>query len=223
MVRALVLVGCVSCLISVSAVRAGDWPQFRGPNRNGVSDETNLLQEWPAEGPRVVWKAAGLGQGFSSISVAGERIYSMGDKGDRSFIVAVTRANGSSIWEGGVGKPGGNYEGTRGTPTVDGDRVYGLGQFGDLVCCESATGKEIWRKNLKTDFGGQHGQWQYAESPLVDGDRLVCTPGGKGAAIVALNKVTGELIWKGAVPENDRAGYSSIVITEAGECANTFN
>jgi outer membrane protein assembly factor BamB len=195
---------------------AADWPQFRGPLRTDVSDDKNLLEQWPAEGPPVVWKAEGLGVGFSSIAVAGERIYSMGDKGTSSFLIALDRAAGKRLWESPIGKPGGNYEGTRSTPTVDGDLVYGLGQFGDLICCESATGQELWRKNLRSDFGGRHGSWQYAESLLVDGNRMVCTPGGKGAAMVALNKVTGDVIWKGAVPENDSAGYSSIVISEGG-------
>jgi outer membrane protein assembly factor BamB len=99
---------------------------------------------------------------------------------------------------------------------VDGDRVFGLGQFGDFVCCESKTGKELWRKNLMSDFGGQHGSWQYSESPLVDGNKVLCTPGGKDATLVAFNKATGAVIWKGVVPGGDTAGYSSIVITEAG-------
>ncbi len=194
---------------------AADWPQFRGPNRTDVSDEKNLLKQWPADGPPVVWNAKGYGEGFSSISVVGDRIYSMGDKGDGSFLTGCDRANGKLLWAAPVGKPGGNYKGTRCTPTVDGERVYGLGQFGDFVCCDSATGKELWRKSFQKDFGGKHGAWEFTESPLVDGDKLVCTPGGNDATMVALNKLTGEVIWKGAVPGGDTAGYSSIVISEA--------
>lgn len=206
---------CVGGLFSALWVQAADWPQFRGPKRSDVSDEKDLLKEWPANGPPVVWKAEGLGEGFSSVSVAGDRIYSMGDKGDSSFLIALDRSTGKLQWENAIGKPGGNYKGTRCTPTVDGDRVYGLGQYGDFVCCETATGKELWRKNLKNDFGGRSGGWQYTESPLVDGEKLVCTPGGRDATLVALNKLTGDVIWKGAVPGGDTAGYSSIVVTEA--------
>lgn len=207
----------VLTLVCCAAGIAGDWPQFRGPNRDDVSTEKNLLREWPAEGPSLVWKATGMGDGYSSVSVAGERIYSMGDKGDSSYIYALDRATGNALWQTAVGKPGGNYKGTRCTPTVDGDRVYGLGQFGDFICCEAATGKELWRKNLNRDFGGNNGGWNYCESPLVDGEKLVCTPGGKDATMVALNKLTGEVIWKGVVPPNgDKAGYSSIVISEGG-------
>ena len=195
--------------------QAADWPQFRGPNRNDVSDDKNLLQQWPADGPTLVWKGDGLGEGYSSMAIVGDRIYSMGDKGDSSFLTASDRATGTLKWEARVGKPGGNYKGTRCTPTVDGDRVYGLGQFGDLICCDAATGIERWKKNFQADFGGRSGGWNYTESPLVDGDRLVCTPGGNDASIVALNKLTGETIWKGVVPGGDVAGYSSIVISEA--------
>jgi outer membrane protein assembly factor BamB len=206
----------VISLSFVAVTPAQDWPQFRGPERTDVSAEKNLLAKWPDEGPPLVWKATGLGEGFSSISVAGDRIYTMGDKGDSSYVMALDRATGDRIWETRVGRPGGNYEGTRCTPTVDGERVYALGQFGDFVCCNAATGRELWRKDFKADFGGRHGNWQYAESPLVDGDRLVCTPGGKDAAVVALDKLTGAVIWKGVVPGGDSAGYSSIVVSNAG-------
>jgi outer membrane protein assembly factor BamB len=195
--------------------RAADWPQFRGPNRTDVSDEKNLLKEWPSGGPTAVWSAIGYGEGFSSIAVVGDRIYSMGDQGDAAVLTASNRSNGKPVWSAPVGTPGGNYKGTRCTPTVDSGRVYGLGQFGDFVCCDATTGKELWRKNLEKDFGGRHGGWEYTESPLVDGDRLICTPGGNSATMVALNKLTGEVIWKGIVPGGDTAGYSSLVIAEA--------
>jgi hypothetical protein len=166
-----------------SPAQAADWPQFRGPHRNDVSDEKNLLKQWPAGGPPLVWKGEGLGEGYSSMAVVGDRIYSMGDKGDSSFLTASNRGSGKLLWASPVGKPGGNYKGTRCTPTVDGERVYGLGQFGDLVCCDSASGKEQWRKDFQKDFGGRSGGWNYTESPLVDGDRLVCTPGGNDATV----------------------------------------
>jgi outer membrane protein assembly factor BamB len=199
----------------VSSVQAADWPQFRGPHRDDVSDEKNLLKQWPEGGPPLVWHGDGLGEGYSSMAIVGERIYSMGDKGDSSFLTASDRATGKLKWESAVGKSGGSYAGTRCTPTVDGDRVYALGQFGDFICCDASTGVERWRKNFQKDFGGRSGGWQYTESPLIDGDRLVCTPGGNDATMVALNKFTGDVIWKGVVPGGDTAGYSSMVISEA--------
>jgi outer membrane protein assembly factor BamB len=161
-----------------------------------------------------VWKATGVGEGFSSVSIAGGRVFTMGDKGDSSFVFAVSQETGKPLWSAKVGKGGGNYKGTRCTPTVDGGRVYALGQFGDLVCLEAATGHEVWRRNFGRDFHGHGGGWNYTESPLIDGDKLICTPGGKEATMAALNKKTGAVIWKGVVPGGDAAGYASVVISE---------
>jgi len=212
---ALVTLACLNGAMWTSLVQASDWPQFRGPHRDDVSSEKNLLKQWPEGGPPLVWKGDGLGEGYSSMAIVGDRIYSMGDKGDSSYLTCSDRATGKFLWESKVGKQGGNYKGTRCTPTVDGDRVYALGQFGDFVCCDAATGVERWRKNFQKDFGGRNGGWNYTESPLVDGDKLVCTPGGNDATMVALNKLTGEVIWKGVVPGGDTAGYASMVISEA--------
>jgi outer membrane protein assembly factor BamB len=128
--------------------------------------------------------------------------------------LALGRADGKNLWETKVGKPGGNYAGTRCTPTVDGGLVYALGQFGDLVCVEAATGAEKWRRNFAKDFKGRSGGWNYTESPLIDGEKLICTPGGPEATLVALDKKTGEVIWKSAL--GDTAGYSSAVVSTAG-------
>jgi outer membrane protein assembly factor BamB len=190
-----------------------DWPQFRGPNRDGISPDTGLLTSWPKDGPPLVWKAADLGTGFSSVALAGKRIFTMGDQGNSSYVVALDRDSGKKLWSTPVGEAGGNYKGTRCTPTVDGDRVYAIGQFGDLVCLNVESGKEIWRKNFEKDFGGSHGRWNYTESPLIDGKKLVCTPGGKEATLVALDKLTGDVIWKSAA--NSTAGYASMVVSEA--------
>lgn len=193
-----------------------DWPKFRGPHGDGISTDKGLLKDWPKDGPPLLWKSEPIGIGYSSVSMAGARIYTMGDDQGSSWVIALDRNTGKKQWQAKVGKSGGNYAGTRCTPTIDGDLVYAIGQFGDLVCLEAATGKEVWRKNFAKDFGGQHGSWQYTESPLVDGDKLVCTPGGSGqkAAIVALNKKTGAVLWESDFGE--KAGYASMVITEAG-------
>ncbi len=198
------------------AAAAADWPQWRGPNRDGHSPETNLLDEWPAGGPPLAWKTNGLGAGYSSVSVAGQRIFTMGDRPDSSFVHAFDLA-GKPLWSTKIGKPGGGggYAGPRCTPTADGAFVYALGQYGDLVCVEAGTGKEVWRKNLMKDFGGQVGDWGYSESPLVDGDRLVCTPGGKQGTLLALDKKTGAKTWQCA-EFIDRAEYSSPMVAEIG-------
>lgn len=194
--------------------KPGDWPQFRGPERTGVSKETGLLKKWPEAGPKLVWSAKGIGRGFSTVSVSDKYITTMGDREEGCFLVCLNRANGKILWDLKVGGKGGNYEGPRCTPTIDGDKVYGLGQFGDLVCVTLKTGKELWRLNIQQEFGGQSGGWNYTESPLVDGDKLLCTPGGKDSALVALNKQDGTVIWRGSLPNNEAAGYSSIVIAE---------
>jgi len=193
----------------------GDWPQWRGPERTDISPETGLLKEWPAEGPKLAWKATGLGAGFSTVSVVGNRIFTAGDIGDASYIIALNRADGSLLWKAKLGKTGGGPAGPRGTPTVDGDLVYELAQHGELVCVEAATGKEVWRKDLKKDFGGANGGWLYAESVLVDGDRAICTPGGKQGTLLALNKKTGEVLWRCA-DWTDSAEYSSPIVETIG-------
>src|SRR5207253_491946 len=171
----------------VFTLTAADWPQWRGPQRNGISQETGLLREWPKDGPKLVWQLKDLGYAYATPAVVGDRLYLLSNKGtEDEFVEALAAEDGKQVWSTPLGKVGPNppfmnYAGARSTPTVDGDSLYALGSDGDLTCLETASGKERWRKHLKKDFGGQPGQWAYAESPLVDGDVLVCTPGGKDA------------------------------------------
>jgi outer membrane protein assembly factor BamB len=188
-----------------------------------VSTETGLLQAWKPGGPAVAWRATGLGTGYSSVAVAGSRIFTMGDVGGAQQLIAINAADGKQLWTSRIGAPWvDQMGGPRGTPTVDGDLVYALGTEGDLVCVEAATGKERWRRNLPADFGGQMmSMWKWSESPLVDGDRVVVTPGVRGAALAALDKRTGKEIWRASVADlgprgKDGAGYSSIVISNGG-------
>jgi outer membrane protein assembly factor BamB len=191
-----------------------EWPQFRGPHRDDISADQGLLKEWPKNGPRIIWKARGIGSGYSSVSLAGGKIFTLGNKGSSSELFAIDASNGNVLWSAKVGPSGGNLGCT---PTVDGDRVYAIGQEGDLVCVSAGSGNVQWHKNFKSDFGGHCGGWHYTESPLVDGDKLVCTPGARDATVVAFDKNTGEVIWKSAIPVNDpTAGYSSIVVAEVG-------
>lgn len=203
------------CLLAalLPAFLAADWPQFRGPNRDGVSKEKGLLQSWPADGPPLVWTAKGLGGGYSTVSVVGDRIYTLGDKGNKSHLVALDREKGEVLWTAPIGATGGSLGCT---PTVDGDRIYALGQQGDLVCVDK-DGKEIWKHNLLSEFGGEKGGWNYCESPLVDGENLIVTPGGREATMLALDKKTGSTVWKCPIKtRKSEAGYSSIVISKVG-------
>ena len=204
----------------LSAAHADDWPQWRGPHRDGVSEETGLLGEWPEDGPKLLWRADKIGVGYSTPSVIGKRLYLLSNEGtDDEFVQALDVSDGRLIWSTRIGKVGENgkppYPGARSTPTVDGDFLYVLGSDGDLVCLERGEGRPRWQKSLRDDFGGQPGHWAYAESPLVDGDWVVCTPGGEEATLVALDKKTGETVWKGQVPGGDPSAYASIIIVEA--------
>jgi outer membrane protein assembly factor BamB len=211
---------CGAVLLSLAAY-AGDWPQWRGPQRNGISAETGLLKEWPKAGPRLVWQAKDIGDGYATPSVVGNRIYILSNRGlDNEFVQARSTQDGKQVWASRLGKVGNpnqmpSFPTARSTPTIDGALMYALGSDGDLACLETASGKIRWQKSLRADFGGHPGQWAYSESPLVDGDVVVVTPGGAQATIVALNKKTGETIWKSAVPGGDDAAYASIIIVEA--------
>jgi outer membrane protein assembly factor BamB len=216
----LTVVGLVGA--SCFGAYAADWPQWRGPERNGISQETGLLKEWPKEGPPVLWVQKDIGYGYSTPSVVGDRLYLLSNTGmENEFVQALDVKDGKQIWSTRLGKVGpnqmANYAAARSTPTVEGAALYALGSDGDLACLETATGKAVWTKNLRSDFDGKPGLWAYSESPLVDGDVLVCTPGGKAATMVALKKETGELIWKCAVPGGDSAAYASAIMVTVGD------
>lgn len=194
---------------------AEDWPQWRGPKRDGISTETGLLKQWPEGGPALAWKATGIGAGYSGVAVAGGKIFTMGDLQDANYLIALQEAGGKQLWSAKLGKSGapgwGGFAGPRCTPTVDSGRVYASGQYGELACFDAASGKVVWQKHLVKDFGGDLPEWGYSESPLVDGDRVVYTPGGSKGAIIALNKQTGDLIWR-TKDFTDNAHYSSAII-----------
>lgn len=205
-----------------AAAHASDWPQWRGPSRSGASNETGLLRQWPAGGPRLVWQLNDIGDGYSTPAVAGSRIYLMSNRGmENEFVQALNAQDGKPVWTtrvGNVGNPNQNppYAKARSTPTVEGDYVYALGSDGDLACLEAKTGKIRWQKNVRQELGGQPGDWAYAESPLVDGDLVVVTPGGAQATMAAFNKKTGAVVWKSAIPGGDAAGYASAVAAQVG-------
>ena len=213
-----------------TAVFADDWPQWQGPARNAVSKETGLLKEWPQDGPPLAWKATGIGKGMGGIAVTRGRIYTTGDDREQTaWLLALNESDGKPAWSakiGAGGNPGNIFKpfGPRATPTVEGDRLYILSQSGDLVCFTIDDGKEVWRKNYIKDFGGIMPVWGFSESPLVDGDRIICTPGAADGVIMALDKRTGEPIWKCEVPEGPTgnrgflgtsgAAYASAIVVE---------
>jgi len=207
------LLFAVAALGAASLATAADWPQWHGPNRDNISTETGLLASWPTGGPPLAWKIDNIGGGYSGVSVANGKIFTIGDLDDGAYVMALNEADGKLLWKTKLGKTGGGggYPGPRATPTVDGTLVYSLGQYGDLLCCDALSGKEVWRKNLATDLGGKMmSGWGYSESVLVDGDKLLCTPGGSQGTVAALNKKTGALIWR-SKDLTDSASYSSLV------------
>ena len=196
------------CATPAAAQTPAEWPQWRGANRDGISKETGLLKQWPESGPPLVWKATGAGRGYSSLAASKGRLYTLGLRGDREFVVALDFKTGKEVWATAHGAAFRNDrgDGPRGTPTVDGDRVYALGGNGDLSALDAATGKVVWTMNVLQKFGGRNITWGISESPLVVGEKLLVNAGGPGASIVALNKKDGSLIWKS---QSDQAGYSS--------------
>jgi outer membrane protein assembly factor BamB len=194
----------------------GDWPQWRGPDRDGLSAETGMLRQWPKEGPPLVWKIDTLGRGLSGISIANDRFYTLGDRTRNTSVQCYDLATQKELWATDVGE--GITDGPRCTPTVDGNRVYVITAAGVIACLDTAGGKIVWQRHMKRDFGGHvQGSYDFCESPLVDGEKLVLTPCGNDATIVALNKETGAVIWKAACPgySDWGAGYSSLVVSEA--------
>jgi outer membrane protein assembly factor BamB len=199
----------------VSTRDAAEWPQWRGPARDGKSTETGLLRTWPPEGPPLAWRATGAGEGYSSFAVAGGRLFTLGARGDREYVLAFDAATGTRLWDVEHGRRFSNDRGSgpRATPTVDGDRVYAFGASGDLSALDAATGKTLWTVNVLRTFGGSNIRWGLSESPLVLEDRVLVQAGGRGAGIVALRKTDGSEIWR---TQSDEPGYSSAVLHEVG-------
>jgi outer membrane protein assembly factor BamB len=196
----------------------GDWPQWRGPNRDDVSKEKGLLREWPKEGPKLLWTFRDAGVGYSGFAVVRDRLYSMGADDKQEYVFAVDLKTRKKVWSTEVGTRfvNGWGDGPRGTPTVDDGLVYVIGGQGHFLCVQADSGEKVWMKRLKQDLdGAQMSGWGYTESPLVDGDQVVATPGGSKGAVAALNKKTGEVLWQ-SKQFTDKAAYSSLVIGEIG-------
>ena len=217
-------------LLLTAAAQAADWPQWRGPQRDGISSETDLLQSWPADGPAVQWRTP-LGNGFSGISIANGRVFTMFAQGDDEFAICLDAEAGDEIWRHRTGpyyKETQGGDGPRSTPTVDGETVYVLGATGKLFALAAASGTPIWEKDLVAEFSSQVPRWGFSTSPLIEGDLLLVEAGGHdgnfvvdmaidrttAVTAVALDKNTGATAWTAL---GEKMSYSSpIAFTAAG-------
>ena len=198
-------------VVVADSASAGDWPQWRGGDRTDVSQETGLLKKWPEAGPKRVWLNDTVGIGYSGFSIVGGKLFTMGAREGIEYLICLDANTGTEHWATKLGPmlDNGFGNGPRGTPTVDGPRVYAMGGTGNLVCAQVADGMELWHASM-ADLGGNRPGWGYCESVLIDGPRVVCTPGGGGGSIAALNKEIGEVLWRSTDLKNE-AQYASIV------------
>lgn len=206
-------------LLSVAVIAApDDWPRWQGPDGTRISRETGLLKEWPASGPQLIWTANNLGGGYGSIAVAADRVFLQGAREANSTVIALNRADGKEVWAKVLGPVSTRMRtpmgaGPRATPTVDGDRLYVLTENGDLACLKTSDGAAVWQLNILKEFGGSQLPWLISESPLVDGPHVVVSPGGPGAGMVKLDKMSGKTVWT-SQGLGDTAAYSSITVAD---------
>jgi outer membrane protein assembly factor BamB len=203
----------VGCFIIAAAAADRDWPQWQGSDRTGISTETGLLKQWPKGGPPMTWLISNLGKGYGTVAIQGERVYIQGAPDRNSVVFCLNRADGKTIWTRALGRgldqdKGG---GPRGTPTVDGELLFALSEDGDLACLRSKDGSVVWARNILKEFKGSNPNWLLSESPLVDGNNLIVTPGGNKAGLAALDKATGKTVWT-AGELSDPAAYSSCIV-----------
>lgn len=224
------MLGLALFFLSISVVQAEDSSQFRGNNRDGKTSENGLWTNIAKKAPELAWMGAGIGKGYASVSVVGDRVYASGNTGSGQAVFALSAKDGKILWSTPITSddPKHDYDGSRTTPTVDGDRLYVVASSGKIVCLQCADGEQLWSRDFSQWGGAMMTGWGFSESPLVDGDRVVCTPGGPKGMVVALNKVTGETVWSATLPDygdekarngqslHDGAGYASIVISNGG-------
>ncbi len=219
-------IGLGLTLANATMVVGDDWPTFRGPNRTSVVNDSKLLKSWPADGPKLLWQVSGAGRGYSSLAIVDNKIYTLGDglstqKDADEYLSCYDKTTGKQLWATKTGKPWTSgqpgWQSSRSTPTVDDGRVYVVTPEGQLVCCDASDGKVVWKKSFDKDFGGKKADsWGYSESVLVDGNKVICTPGGSASTVVALDKKTGETLWTCKSPDDRGAGHASIVISKVG-------
>ena len=215
-----------SGLIADQTRADNNWPTFRGADRTATAPDTNLLQQWPADGPKLIWETSGAGRGYAGVAIADGKIFTLGDAPSTAsdkdeYVTCFDQATGKHLWSSKTGpawtQGKGSWQSSRSTPTIDGDRLYVITPEGTLISLNTDQGTENWRIDLKKEYGGKKAeQWGYSESVLIDGDRLICTPGGPKNTMLALDKMTGEKVWSNSRKKDRGAGHSSIIISEIG-------
>jgi len=194
---------------------AEDWYQFLGPRRDNRSIETGLLAQWPEGGPPLIWRAEGLGQGYSTVAIAEEMIYTAGDT-DQELVISALDLDGQPVWRRANGRPyTESVPGSRSTPTVVEGKLYHMNGHGNLVCLNAKTGEPIWAVDTFARFGGRPITWGVAESPLIDGRNVICCPGGADVFMAALDKDTGETRWT-CTGVGDQHSHASPILVEQG-------
>ena len=220
---AAVVLGMVFVALGVACgtqgrLAAADWPQWRGPNQDGVSLETSLLATWPEAGPAVLWRFP-LGLGYSAVSVAGDRAVTMYGTPAGEFVVAIDAASGKPLWKvrsGDLFLNDSYGNGPRATPTINEGHIYALGGRGDLLCLDAATGKTVWALDLVKKFGGKVPEYGFSASPAIFGKLLVVDVGAeKGRSLAALDKATGEVLWTSLA---DKPGYATPIRRRSTAC-----
>ncbi len=213
---AVVLLGSMALAGRLEAAKQPFWPRFNGPNGDNISPDTGLLTKWPADGPKLLWTAQDIGDGFASVSLAGGRIYTSGNIDGKTVVLALD-LDGKTLWKAPNGKAWStSHPGVRSTPTVDGDRLYDESPLGQLACWKAKDGKPVWHLNILKKFDAPNIRWALAESPLIDGTHVICCPGGPQTAVVALNKATGQVAWKSPTADGAATGYASPALIEYG-------
>ena len=199
--------------LATTSASAADWPRFHGPNNDNVSPDTGLLKIWPDGGPSRIWEAAGIGEGYSTVAIAGGRIYTSGSI-DGDCVITALDAEGNIAWQQQNGKAWAkSYPGTRSTPTIDNGLLYHLSANGNLICLKADNGEVEWSVNILEKFDGRNIMWGLAESLLIIGDKVICSPGGEDVGMVALHKMTGEVIWESAGAKGG-PGYASPILVD---------
>jgi outer membrane protein assembly factor BamB len=198
---------------------AADWSQWRGPDRSDRSPDTGLLKQWPAGGPKRLWLNENAGLGYAGYSIVGDKLFTLGLRGDQELLIALDAKTGKELWASPAGAkyPNGWGDGPRATPTVEGDFVYAMGGQGTLICAQTRDGKVVWQKSMTADLGGKRQDWGYTESVLIAGNTVICTPGGPEGTLAALDKKSGAVVWR-TKELTDNAQYSSpILVQHAGK------
>ncbi|MDR2586415.1 MAG: PQQ-binding-like beta-propeller repeat protein [Prevotellaceae bacterium] len=211
------LLSMIPMLIGINTY-AQDWPQWRGLERNGLSKESGLNLEWSAKKPSLLWTFRDAGSGYASPAVAGTTLYCQGSAENQDFVFALDTQTGALKWKQNLGDEHVSYQnrghGPRGSVTMDGDKLYLIRGGGQIHCLLASDGKLLWQKDLVQDFGGKMmSDWGYSESPLIDGNLVICSPGGDEGTLVAFDKNNGYVVWR-TWELLDKSAYSSPIVAQ---------